>query len=278
MAVPTAVRRIGAGVVAVAVLAAAGVVGVRVLRHHTTPAPSCIVSRTTGGNNPEKISYNLDIDQAANSATIAAVGKRLGLPDHAVTVALATALQESKLHNLPYGDRDSLGLFQQRPSQGWGTSSEILTPSYAAAAFYRELKKVNGWEQLPITDAAQKVQRSGAPSAYMQWELEARTIATALTGETAAGLACRFSLARSPEPPPSPMPSLGNELGVSSLDRPFVTAQSWTIASWLVAHAQQFRVVTVSYSGREWHASTGRWGATTPTENRVRYSQQPISA
>lgn len=278
MAVSTAVRRISAGVVAVAVLAAAGVVGVRVLRHHTTPAPSCVVSRTVGGNKPETISYDLDIDQAANSATIAAVGKRLGLPDHAVTVALATALQESKLHNLPYGDRDSLGLFQQRPSQGWGTSSEILTPSYAAAAFYRELKKVDGWEQLPVTDAAQKVQRSGAPTAYMQWELEARTIATALTGETAAGLTCRFSLARSPEPPPSPLPSLGNELGVSSLDRTFVTAQSWTIASWLVAHAQQFRVVMVSYGGREWRAATGHWKTTTPTENRVRYSQQPVSA
>ena len=83
--------------------------------------------------------YTLDIDQAANSTTIAAVGKRLGLPDHAVTVALAAALQESRLHNLPYGDRDSLGLFQQRPSQGWGTATEILTPSYAAAAFFRAL-------------------------------------------------------------------------------------------------------------------------------------------
>jgi len=123
--------------------------------------------------------YTLDIDQAANSTTIAAVGKRLGLPNHAVTVALAAALQESRLRNLPYGDRDSLGLFQQRPSQGWGTSAEILTPSYAAAAFFRELIRVNGWATLPITVAAQEVQRSGAPTAYAQWEPQARALAMA---------------------------------------------------------------------------------------------------
>ena len=131
--------------------------------------------------------YTLDIDQAANAATIAAVGKRLGLPDHAVTVALAAALQESQLRNLSYGDRDSLGLFQQRPSQGWGTKTEIQTPSYAAAAFFRALTRVHGWETMAITDAAQKVQISGLPTAYAQWESEARTLAVALTGETAAG-------------------------------------------------------------------------------------------
>ncbi|MDQ1475999.1 MAG: hypothetical protein QOE62_1228 [Actinomycetota bacterium] len=278
MAVSTAVRRIGAGLVAVAVLTAAAVVGVRVFRHHNTPPPACVVSRTTtGSGSAQTISYTLDIDQAANSTPIAVVGKRLGLPDHAVTVALAAALQESKLHNLPYGDRDSLGLFQQRPSQGWGTTSEILTPSYAAAAFYRELKKVDGWQTIPVTDAAQKVQRSGAPTAYLQWESEARTIATALTGETAAGLTCHFALSPSPETPPSPVPSLKTELGVSSLDGTFATAQGWTIASWLVAHAQQFRIVTVSYGGREWRLSTGRWKVNAAKEARVRYSQQPVS-
>src|SRR5665213_288297 len=160
MAVTTALRRIGAGVVAIAVLGA-GVVVVLVLRHHGAVVPSCQVS--AGGS-----TYTLDVEQAANSTTIAAVGKRLGLPDHAVTIALATALQESKLRNLPYGDRDSLGLFQQRPSQGWGTSTEILTPSYSAAAFYRALIRIPSWATLPITVAAQKVQLSAAPSAYAQ--------------------------------------------------------------------------------------------------------------
>jgi len=276
MAVSTAVRRIGATIVVVALVGAVVVV-VRALQHHNAPPPSCAVSTSTPAAANSTVTYTLDIDQAANSTTIAVVGKRLGMPDHAVTVALAAALQESKLHNLPYGDRDSLGLFQQRPSQGWGTTTEILTPSYAAAAFYRELKKVDGWEKLPITDAAQKVQRSGAPTAYAQWEPEARTLAVALTGENPAGLTCRFSLGRSPERAPTPLPSLGIELGVSSLDRTFATARGWTIASWLVAHAQQFRVTTVSFEGREWRAATGRWHAKNPTDGRVRYSQQPAA-
>ena len=273
MAVSTALRRTAAAIVAVGLVGAVAVVGVNVLRRHTTPPPSCSVSASA---DPGSVSYTLDVDQAANSATIAAVGKRLGLPDHAVTVALAAALQESKLHNLPYGDRDSLGLFQQRPSQGWGTSEQILTPSYAAAAFYRELKKVDNWETLSITDAAQKVQRSGAPTAYAKWETEARTIAIALTGETAAGLTCRFSLERSPEVAPSPAPSLGTELG-ATLDASVTPPRGWMIASWLVSHAQQYRVTTVTYRGREWRASTGRWRDRAPTENRVRYLQQAPS-
>src|SRR5450432_1385615 len=152
MAATTTLRRIGAGVLAVTLVAAAVIVTLS-LRHHAKPPPSCDVTDGT-------TRYTLAIDQASNSTTIAAVGKRLGLPDHAVTVALATALQESRLRNLAYGDRDSLGLFQQRPSQGWGTSTEILTPSYAAAAFFRALVRVDGWATLPITVAAQEVQRS----------------------------------------------------------------------------------------------------------------------
>ena len=83
-----------------------------------------------------------------------------------MTVALAAALQESNLLNLPYGDRDSLGLFQQRPSQGWGTAAQILDPAYAASAFYARLVDVPGWESLPVTQAAQLVQSSADPGAY----------------------------------------------------------------------------------------------------------------
>jgi hypothetical protein len=222
--------------------------------------------------------YTLDTDQAASSTTIAAVGKRLGLPDHAVTVALAAALQESRLHNLPYGDRDSLGLFQQRPSQGWGTATEILTPSYAAAAFFRALTRVDGWATLPITVAAQRVQRSDTPTAYAQWEPEARTLAIALTGEAEAGLTCRFSLARTHDPVPAVAPGLGNELGVASLDTSFASQRGWAVATWLVGHARQYRVTNVSFRGREWRAATGRWRPITPDDARVRFRQQPPEA
>jgi hypothetical protein len=135
--------------------------------------------------------YTMSPEQTVHATTIAAVGKRMGLPDHAVSVALAAALQESRLHNLGHGDRDSVGLFQQRPSQGWGSASQLLTPTYAAGAFYRHLARVPGWEALPVTTAAQRVQRSAAPSAYAQWEHEARAIAQAATGEIPAGLSCR---------------------------------------------------------------------------------------
>src|SRR5882672_11186466 len=180
MAVTTAVRRIGAGVVAVILVAAALIITLS-LRHRNPPSPSCRVS--TGAE-----TYTLDIDQAANSTTIAAVGKRLGLPNHAVTVALAAALQESRLRNLPYGDRDSLGLFQQRPSQGWGTPAQITDPAYAATQFYRALLKVSKWQTLPVTQAAQKVQRSGYPDAYAQWEPMATLLASALTGSADTSL------------------------------------------------------------------------------------------
>jgi hypothetical protein len=267
MAVTTTARRIGASAVAVVLVAAAGIVVVS-RRHHRTPPPSCAVTAADNGS-----TYTLAVDQAANSATIAAVGKRLGLPDHAVTVALAAALQESQLHNLDYGDRDSLGLFQQRPSQGWGTTSEILTPSYAAAAFFRELVKVNDWPKLPVTRAAQEVQRSAAPTAYAQWEDEARTLAVVLTGEQHEGLTCRFALERSRDPVPDFTTSMRNELGVSSLGAPFAAARGWTVASWLVAHAQQYRIKTVSFEGREWRASTGKWRAATPADRLIRVEQ-----
>jgi hypothetical protein len=269
MAVTSTARRVGAGAVAV-VLVAAGLFVVVTHRHHTPPPPSCAVTSASG-----HATYTLEVDQAANSATIAAIGKKLGLPDHAVTVALAAALQESQLHNLDYGDRDSLGLFQQRPSQGWGTTSEILTPSYAAAAFFRELVKVDNWSNLPVTQAAQEVQRSGAPTAYAQWEDEARALAAALTGERAERLTCRFSLRKSQAPAPAFANTMRNELGVESLAAPFGPAKGWAVASWLVAHAQQFRITRVSFLGREWRASNGKWRTMKPDDGRIRVRQDP---
>jgi hypothetical protein len=200
-------------------------------------------------------------EQTANAATIAAVGKRLGLPDHAVTVALATAFQESKLRNLDYGDRDSLGLFQQRPSQGWGSAATVRTPRLAAASFYRHLLRISGWATLPITTAAQEVQHSGAPEAYAQWEVASRDLARALTGEVAAGLACQF------KPTPRPAAGLGlqsqavAELGPGGLTRARTPAVAWTSASWLVAQASAYGISTVSAQGRTWTAKRGTWVA-----------------
>jgi hypothetical protein len=151
-----------------------------------TDGPSCrVVSGRAGGP-----SYEFTPEQAVNAATITAVGTGRGLPERAVAIALATALQESGLRNISHGDRDSLGLFQQRPSQGWGTAQEIMDPTYAAGEFYKHLVKVRGYENLPLTVAAQRVQRSGYPEAYAKHEPDAVMLAAALTGTAAATLTC----------------------------------------------------------------------------------------
>jgi hypothetical protein len=119
-------------------------------------------------------------EQAGNAATIARVAWERGLPDRAVVIALATAQQESGLRNIDYGDRDSLGLFQQRPSQGWGTEAQVQDPVYAAGIFYDRLVQVPGWDSGRLTDVAQTVQRSGFPEAYQKHEAMAIDLTAAL--------------------------------------------------------------------------------------------------
>jgi hypothetical protein len=123
-------------------------------------------------------------EQARHATTIARVARDRGLPDRAVVIALATAQQESGLRNLDYGDRDSLGLFQQRPSQGWGTPAQVQDPEYAAGKFYDGLVQVPGWDTGRLTDVAQTVQRSGFPEAYQKHEAMAQQLTVALTDNT----------------------------------------------------------------------------------------------
>ncbi|HEY0951498.1 hypothetical protein [Nocardioides sp.] len=134
----------------------------------------------------------LSVEQAENAALIAAVSVGRGMPARAATIALATAYQESKLYNLESGDRDSLGLFQQRPSQGWGTEKQIMDPYYATNAFYDALERIGDYESMRVTVAAQEVQRSGFPEAYADHEADARVLASALTGNSRHAFSCRI--------------------------------------------------------------------------------------
>src|SRR3954471_5196893 len=127
--------------------------------------------------------YEMEPEQAQNAAVVAGVALQRGLPHHAVTVAIAVAWQESRMRNLDHGDRDSLGLFQQRPSQGWGTEAQVQNPVYAAGAFFDHLVLVPGWETGRLTDVAQAVQRSGFPEAYQQWEPMATELAAVLVAK-----------------------------------------------------------------------------------------------
>lgn len=133
---------------------------------------------------------DLKVEQAEHAALITAISVRRGMPARAASIALATAYQESDLENLETGDRDSLGLFQQRPSQGWGTPEQIMDPVYATHAFYDALEKVDGYEDMEITEAAQEVQRSAFPTAYAGHEDDARALASALTGWSGASFGC----------------------------------------------------------------------------------------
>ncbi|MBT2487751.1 C40 family peptidase [Streptomyces sp. ISL-96] len=136
-------------------------------------------------------------EQVPNAKTIQATGVAMKIPVRGQIVALATALQESGLRNITYGDRDSVGLFQQRPSQGWGTVAQIMDPVYSSTKFYEGLREVSGWESMTITQAAQAVQRSGYPDAYAKWE----PLATALQK------AIQPLLAKTGDPAPTPSPS-----------------------------------------------------------------------
>ncbi|MEV7781438.1 hypothetical protein [Kitasatospora sp. NPDC088351] len=168
-------------------------VGLYWLRDQKFTAEGCEVKTPAGEG-------TLELPQAANAATIAAVAHARGLPDRAVTISLATAMQESKIRNLSGGDRDSVGLFQQRPSQGWGTVEQIMDPVYATNKFLDGLVKVPGYTRLPLTDAAQQVQKSGYPQAYAKHETKATLLASALTGREPASLTCVVHDFDAPDP------------------------------------------------------------------------------
>ena len=227
--------------------------------------PACEVHTASG-------TVALDPTQMANAATIAAVGIRRSLPDQAVVVALAAALQESKLENLNTGDRDSVGLFQQRPSQGWGTAEQIQDPRYSAGRFYNALVRIEGWQSMRVTDAAQRVQRSAFPEAYEKWADESGVLVEALAGRATSAVSC----AKVGEPTQRGSQAAealgaglkldwGNIAAVANAETVGLTLAAgeqragWQYAHWLVAHSTEKGVEWVRYGTQEWTASSGRW-------------------
>jgi len=146
------------------------------------------------------VTVDLDLEQAENAALITSIALQRGMPARAASIALATAYQESKIRNIDHGDRDSLGIFQQRPSQGWGTAEQVTDPVHATNAFYDALEKVDGYEEMAITEAAQEVQRSAFPEAYADHEEDGRAIASAMAGYSRAAFWCTTSGDADPGP------------------------------------------------------------------------------
>ncbi len=200
----TRMTRFRRALVTVLVLALLGAGGTALLLWWVDGSVGPVVLRercsATVGDQTARISP----EQAVNAATIAAVAEQRGLPARAVTIALTAAYQESELYNLDYGDRDSLGLFQQRPSQGWGTAEQIMDPAYASDRFYDALLRIEEYRDLKIAIAAQRVQRSAYPDAYAEHEANARVLASALTGHSPATLSCSLRPADVEEQSPGP--------------------------------------------------------------------------
>jgi hypothetical protein len=231
-------------------------------------------------------SWYLTPEQADNAALIAAIAVQRGLPARAATIGIATALQESKLVNVTHGDRDSLGLFQQRPSQGWGTAAQVVDPVHATNAFYDALVKVPGYETMAITAAAQAVQRSAFPEAYAQHEEQARAWASGLTGWSPAAVTCHLrapdaagtvegfgarvqrDLGALPVTPGTPdQTGLPVTLTTAAGADDVRSRQAWSVAQWSVAVAQAEQVTTVAVTDQEWSRTRGTWqrsGSTVP--------------
>ncbi|WP_433531219.1 M23 family metallopeptidase [Micromonospora sp. CA-263727] len=180
-------RRVGLGVAVAAALLLCGL-PVAVVVTATPAGGACLPpgppAATVSGAVPEPVG-RWDTEQVGNAAIIVAVGRDRQAPPRGWVIAVATAMVESSLRNLPGGDRDSLGLFQQRPSQGWGTPAQILDPVYASTKFYDKLEAIDGWQQLPLTVAAQRVQISAFPDRYGQFEHDAEQVVAAVAGAAA---------------------------------------------------------------------------------------------
>jgi hypothetical protein len=255
-------RKLGTTLVVLVLLVVAGTLG---WRHFNGKVQSLLPDECVAVVGDLKA--DLDVEQAQNAGLIAAIGVRRGLPARAVTIALATAFQESKLYNLDYGDRDSVGLFQQRPSQGWGTRKQLKDPVYATGRFYDALVRVPGYETMRITVAAQRVQHSGFPEAYAAHEPAARALASSLTGQSGHAFACRIGSVGTGRPA-----VVRDEVtGVfgTLVSRPVVTgrtvtvgvparATGWALAQYLVAQAGRLGIRRATYAGRVW-ARTTHW-------------------
>ena len=209
-------------------------------------------------------------------------------------------MQESRLTNLDYGDLDSLGLFQQRPSQGWGTAEQVSDMTYATNIFYDHLLQVPDWETIPVEDAAQEVQRSGYPELYATWDAMARAWASGLTGERSAGVTCALEPATSsdadglvaaisatlPNVKVSVMPlngKTGTNNGAATntasttltitlpdgLSADNRTRLCWQTAGWLVTHARQYGIDALPADGMDWNRRAGTWTGTETAEQTV---------
>jgi len=262
--VPRSRKRVRTAAAAVVILVAF-LIGYLALRT-SSPAP---VQPTGCVAGPADQEVGLTPGQAEIAATIAGVASTRSMPTRAVAIAYATAWQESKLTNLDYGTADSVGVFQQRPSEGWGTARQIENPVYATGRFFQALARVPRYRRLPIAVAAQDVQHSADGSAYGQYASAGTAMAEAFTGAVPHAVWCSYGSpvgkARLLAARRALTSAFGYLAGTVRADpevRVDVTStrQGWAVAAWLVSNAADFGIQTVRYQSDQWlAASSGRW-------------------
>jgi hypothetical protein len=259
----------------------AGLLGYFALGH----SPPSLVRPTACVAGPADQAIDLSVGQAGIAATIAAVADHRDMPARAVAIAYATALQESDLADLHYGDRDSVGIFQQRPSEGWGSDREIENPVYATTRFFEALAAVPGYRHLAISAAAQAVQRSADGSAYAQYATMGSELAKAFTGAVPHAVWCSYG---SPVGKPSlttarkELTAAFGRLPARLSGDPAVTVavssteQGWAVASWLVTNAANYGIARVRYQGYVWVSGSGS-GHWTPQPVAARKAADPAA-
>jgi hypothetical protein len=265
-------RTAGVLALAVVVLIALGLGLYFWLRSHklTAPVPGQQRCIATAGDR----SVVIDLDQAHYTSIIVGLSVKRGLDPRAASIAMATVYQETGIRNLDHGDRDSVGLFQQRPSQGWGTAKQLQDPYYATGKFYDALVKIKDWETGDINDVAQKVQRSGYPEAYRDHEADARVLASALTGHSPAGFSC-LEREGNPGKPGALVKSIEKTFGKVSdqIENKVITidadneALAWAYAGHALANSKLYGVVLIKVEGRQWQTEVFNlpaWTGSTP--------------
>jgi hypothetical protein len=223
--------------------------------------PNACYLQVDGAEEPLRLTN----EQAKNASIIVAESYNRGLSEQAAVIALATAWQESGLRNLNYGDRDSLGLFQQRPSYDWGTKEQIMDPWYSSGRFYEELVKFDGWENTDVNDIAQKVQRSGHPEAYRKHETNARALAGAFRGSKEGVFTCINRDATGTDHsdldkvvatvPGGSFQDNGSELTMTASN----AGTAWSVTQLALANASELGIEKVSVGGNEWKQGERTW-------------------
>jgi hypothetical protein len=253
-------------------------------------ATACMADGPTGQG------WQLGVSQASIAATIAGVANKRAMPTRALAIAYAAALQESGLADLDYGDRDSVGVFQQRPSQGWGSPKEIENPVYATTRFFEALAVVPGYLKMPIYAAAQAVQRSADGQAYGEWAAAGSQMALAFSGQLPHAVWCSYSqiprtaslVAASRaldgsfgplrahadgDPPPAAGRRPPGQLTIHVSGQ----RQGWSVAAWLVCNANSYGIRYVRYLGYQWlsYTGSGHWARQPQSGRRSSASAQP---